>query len=208
MNHGADLVERDQPARAVDADREHQVIAGRGATLNHPANQRQHHCLVGRGVDQPAGADANTQGVDRGASAIGTISRAEQTRKARARIERQIALVNAQGRFGGLAAHNRWPVVKERQVLADVDDGRCAIAIAIGRDQAKRNEIVGTKPRAFGCVGVARSRVHHGALLVERDITRAIHGDRENNRPARAGAADNNTALQRQDDCISSSRVG
>ena len=60
------------------------------------------------------------------------------------------------------------------------------VVVTILGGRGQRYQIVGQeRERLIGIV----CRMHHRALLVERDIARAIHRQQEHHRPARARAA-------------------
>ena len=102
MNHRADLVQRHQTSRRVDADREHQIIAGRGAAFNHPANQAEIDHLAGGNIDDAARAGDDAQRINQRIDArrtIGPERRREQTREARRVIGRQQSFINDDARL-------------------------------------------------------------------------------------------------------------
>ena len=209
MDHRAQLVERHHARRRIDADREHQIAAHRGAALDHPANQRQIDRLAGRRVDQTRRAGNDVQAVRHAARAVRPEPGGEQAREARAGIGAKHRLVDHQGRLGDAAIDpGTRAVVVERQVLADVDARGGGVAIPIGRYHTKGDEVVGAQSRTFAGVGVAGRGVDDRTLLIERHIPRAIHRNREHDRPARTGTSDNDAALQRQDDGIPGGGVG
>ncbi len=198
-----------------DAERYRPANAANPALDQRVADLVQQDRLAGRHIVETAvdPGRGNIERINRAARAIRAIvdrqTAAQQRRKARAVVGRQVGLVDQQARLAATRRTKARAIILELQILANVHGQAGGISVTVGCNDAQGHQAIGRQCRGAGAGfdRVSRIIVLDRTQLIQGHIARTIHGDREDELIGGRCAAFDDRAVHDQIDLLAGRNV-